>query len=304
VALEAVQTACASEHGAVPGGRIAVLGLGRLGSRELTADSDLDLVVLYDFDEADRDSSGPRRLDAVVYYTRLTQRLVAALTAPTRRGRLYEVDLRLRPQGGKGPLASQIRGFLAYQSAGADFWEHMALTRARVIAGDAPFGQAVSEAVANIVAQPRDRKKVAAEVRAMRDLIAQEKGDQDPWDLKLAAGGLTDLDFLAQALVLAHAHRHHSLIGRATAEVFAEAAQAGLLDPNDAQKLLEAATLLTDVFQWQRLMIAGRFDPTAVAPAVLKRLAAVAGQPDAERLLDRLNETRAGVREVFLKVLA
>ena len=114
------------------GRRIAVLGLGRLGTRELTAGSDLDLVVLYDFDPKRRESSGPRRLDAVVYYTRLTQRLVAALTAPTRRGRLYEVDLRLRPQGGKGPVAVQFDGFLAYQRAEAELWEHMALTRARV----------------------------------------------------------------------------------------------------------------------------------------------------------------------------
>ena len=304
VALEAVQVAFAVDHGAVAGGRIAVLGLGRLGSRELTADSDLDLVIIYDFDKDDRESSGPRRLDAVVYYTRLTQRLVAALTAPTRRGRLYEVDLRLRPQGGKGPLASQIRGFLAYQTDQADLWEHMALTRARVIAGDAAFGREVSDAIADIIARPRDPGAVAAEVRAMRSLIAQEKGDQDPWDLKLAAGGLTDLDFLAQALVLSHAHQHRGLVGRSTPDALAEAAQAGLLDAGDAKKLAEASAILTDVFQWQRLMIAGRFDPKAVAPAILKRLATVAGQPDAERLLDRLNETRAGVREIFSRVLA
>ena len=304
VSLEAVQAAFEADHGTIPGGRIAVLGLGRLGSRELTADSDLDLVVLYDFDEGNRESSGPRRLDAIVYYTRLTQRLVAALAAPTRRGRLYEVDLRLRPQGGKGPLASQVRGFLAYQASEADFWEHMALTRARVIAGDAAFGREVSEAIAGIIARPRDQTAVAAETRAMRDLIAQEKGDQDPWDLKLAAGGLTDLDFLAQSLVLAHAYAHRELIGRPTPETLAEAARAGLLNQGDAQKLLEASALLTDVFQWQRLMITGRFDPKAVAPAILKRLAAVAGQPDAERLLDRFNETRAGVREIFSRVLA
>ncbi len=180
----------------------------------------------------------------------------------------------------------------------------MALTRARVIGGDAAFGREVSEAIAGIIARPRDQTAVAAETRAMRDLIAQEKGDQDPWDLKLAAGGLTDLDFLAQALVLAHAYAHRELIGRPTPETLAEAARAGLLNQGDAQKLLEASALLTDVFQWQRLMITGRFDPKAVAPAILKRLAAVAGQPDAERLLDRLNETRAGVREIFSRVLA
>ena len=97
----------------MPGAKIAILGLGRLGSRELTAGSDLDLVVIYDFDEEHRESNGPKKLDAVVYYTRLTQRLVSALTVPTRRGLLYEVDLRLRPQGGKGPVASQFKGFVS-----------------------------------------------------------------------------------------------------------------------------------------------------------------------------------------------
>ena len=213
---EAVREPFEAEHGTVPGGAFVIAGLGRLGSRELTADSDLDLVVLYDFDEEHRESSGPRGLDAVVYYTRLTQRLVAALTAPTRRGRLYDVDLRLRPQGGKGPLASQFKGFIAYEESEAELWEHMALTRARVIGGDEAFRAKVAQAIADIAARPRDPAKVVAEVQEMRALIAKEKGDQDPWDLKLAAGGLTDLDFLAQALVLAFGAEHRSLVGLAT----------------------------------------------------------------------------------------
>ncbi len=127
-ALRAVEAAFAEDHGRVPGGRVAVLGLGRLGSRQLTADSDLDLVVLYDFDPERRESDGKRSLDAAVYYNRLTQRLVAALTVPTRRGRLYEVDLRLRPSGGQGPIANQWQRFSAYWREEAALWEHMALT--------------------------------------------------------------------------------------------------------------------------------------------------------------------------------
>ena len=125
--------------------------------------------MLYDFDEDRRESSGPRRLDAVVYYTRLTQRLVAALTAPTRRGRLYDVDLRLRPHGGKGPLASQFKGFIAYERTEAELWEHMALTRARVIGGDEAFGTAVAGAIARSSPVAAIPPAVAAEVRAMRD---------------------------------------------------------------------------------------------------------------------------------------
>jgi glutamate-ammonia-ligase adenylyltransferase len=300
---EAVREAFEAEHGTVPGGSLAIVGLGRLGSRELTADSDLDLVVLYDFDEERRESSGPRRVDAVVYYTRLTQRLVSALTAPTRRGRLYDLDLRLRPQGGKGPLASQFKGFITYERSEAELWEHMALIRARVIAADEAFATKVTQAIADLVGCRRDAAKVAAEVRAMRELIAKEKGDQDPWDIKLAAGGLTDLDFLAQALVLAYGNRHPSLIGQPTRAVLAKAAESGLLPEPDARALTEAHELFTGIFQWQRLAIAGAFDAAAVPPAILQRLAAVAGLPDAKVLLQHLNETRARVRKIFSRTL-
>jgi [glutamine synthetase] adenylyltransferase / [glutamine synthetase]-adenylyl-L-tyrosine phosphorylase len=300
---EAVRQGFEAEHGVVPGGRLAIVGLGRLGSRELTADSDLDLVVLYDFDDERRESSGPRRLDAVVYYTRLTQRLVSGLTAPTRRGRLYEVDLRLRPHGGKGALAAQFKGFIAYERTEAELWEHMALTRARVIGGDEPFGREVTRAIAELVACRRDPAKVAAEVRGMRALIAQEKGDQDAWDLKLAAGGLTDLDFLAQAFVLAHASDERSLVGMPTRLALAEAGRLGLLAAAEASRLVEAHELLTTVFQWQRLAIAGPFDAATVPPAILQRLAAAAGLPDPKVLLEHLNETRAEVRAIFSRTL-
>ncbi|QFU17059.1 bifunctional [glutamine synthetase] adenylyltransferase/[glutamine synthetase]-adenylyl-L-tyrosine phosphorylase [Microvirga thermotolerans] len=303
ICLEQVRVAFEAEHGTVPGGRMAVLGLGRLGSRELTAGSDLDLVVVYDYDESDRESGGPRRLDAVVYYTRLTQRLVAALTVPTRRGLLYEVDLRLRPQGGKGPVATQFKGFIAYQKTEADLWEHMALTRARVLAGDEDFGTIVQRAVRDIVCAPRQPARVLAEVRSMRELIAQEKGDGNPWDLKLARGGLTDLDFIAQALVLAHAAEHRSLLGHAPEETFAEACRAGLLDGNDARILVEAHRLFQAIFQWQRLTIEGRFDPAVVSPAILKRLATVAGLPNEKVLLLHLKETESRVSAVYDRVM-
>ncbi len=303
VSYEQVRKEFEVEHGIVPGAQVAILGLGRLGTRELTAGSDLDLVVLYDFDEDTRDSTGSRPLDVVVYHTRLTQRLVAALTVPTRRGLLYEVDLRLRPQGGKGPVASQFKGFIAYQHNEADLWEHMALTRARLLVGAPAIAEHVNEAVREIVAAKREWKHVASEVRSMRNLIAQEKGDDNPWDLKLAKGGLTDLDFIAQALVLAHSAQHPALIGTAPEATFHEASKAGLIGEEDARTLVEAHRLFIAIFQWQRLTIEGDFDAASVPPAILKRLAVVAGLPDAMVLLNHLNATRQQVREIFERVL-
>jgi glutamate-ammonia-ligase adenylyltransferase len=301
--LEAVRKVFEAEHGTVPGAQVAILGLGRLGTRELTAGSDLDLVVIYDFNEETRESTGPRKLDVVVYYTRLTQRLVAALTVPTRRGLLYEVDLRLRPQGGKGPVASQFRGFLNYQQTEAELWEHMALTRARVLVADREFGPRVEAAIKDIVGASRDRSKVVREVRAMRELIAQEKGDDNPWDLKLARGGLTDLDFIAQALVLAHGAENQVLIGLPAEEVFAQAQKAGVLGEGDARALTDAHRLFNTIFQWQRLTIEGRFDSQTAPAVILKRLASVAGLPDSKVLLDHLNETRSQVVEIYDRVI-
>ena len=124
-------------HGRVPGGAAAVIAMGKLGGREMTAASDLDLILIYDFDQKATLSSGVKPLAPIQYYTRLTQRLISAFTAPTAEGILYPVDMRLRPSGQKGPVATQLSSFIHYQESEAWTWEHMALTRARVDLGAA-----------------------------------------------------------------------------------------------------------------------------------------------------------------------
>ena len=244
-----------------------------------------------------------RSLDVVVYYTRLTQRLIGALTVPTRRGRLYDVDLRLRPQGGKGPVAVQFSGFVSYQREEAELWEHMALTRARVLFVDEGFAQPVESAVREVVGRERRIEEVRGQARAMRDLISAEKGEGNGWDLKLAPGGLTDLDFLAQFIVLSHANRIPALIGMDTETVFAKAGLEGLIGSDDAARLRSAHRLLDDVFQWQRLTVEGPFDPDTVSPTIFKRLASVVGLPGTEQLRSQLEETRRDVRKIFERLL-
>jgi len=228
----------AEDHGQVPRGRCCVLALGRLGSRQLTASSDLDLVVLYDFDPEDRTSDGRQPVDAVIAYNRLAQRLVAALTVPTRRGRLYRVDQRLRPHGSHSPPAVQLRGFVAYHRDEAEPWEHMALTRARAVAGDATLMAEVTAAIAAQIASPRDPAAVCAEAGAMRSLVARERGIAGPHDLKFAPGGLFDLDFLAQAIVLAAGQT--DWIGRDGGTVLRRAGEGGLIPQDLAAPLAEA----------------------------------------------------------------
>ena len=129
-------------HGHIRGEQTAIVALGRLGAREMTATSDLDLIVIYDFDQDDPQSDGKRPLYGAQYFARLTQRLISALTVQTNYGVLYQVDMRLRPSGRSGPLATQIDGFMSYQEREAWTWEHMALTRARVVCGPPAFARA------------------------------------------------------------------------------------------------------------------------------------------------------------------
>ncbi len=302
-ALTFVERAFASEHGRVPGGRSIVLGLGKLGSREMTAASDLDLILIYDFDREQPESDGVRPLHAVQYYTRIAQRIVSALTVATKRGLLYQVDMRLRPSGNQGPVATQLRSFVDYQNNAAETWEHMALTRARCIAGDA--GLAAETDAAICAGLTRERPKgLARDVVEMRRLIASVKGDHDPWDLKLAAGGLIDIEFIAQYLLLRHAHRHASLIDVSTSAVIETAANLGLIEAGDAETLLLAHRLMTNVTQMLRLTLDPGVDPRQASEAVKRRLANAAELPGFSALEDALNETRLKVRAAFKRILS
>ena len=304
VTLSEVERRFEADHGKVKGGRLAVLGMGRLGSREMTATSDLDLIILYDFNAQKEESDGARPLDPVVYYGRLNQRLISALTVPTRRGLLYAVDMRLRPSGNKGPAATQYRGFLDYHTHGeAETWEHLALVRARPVAGQLDFMREVSGELRRIVSRQRDPARVAHDAAEMRFLITKEKGESPVWDLKLARGGLMDIEFIAQTLVLTQAHAQPVIAQQNTASILSAARDQGLVDRDDIAILLEGYGLMRDMMQWQRTMIADDFDPKSADRTFLKRLAALAGLPDFKLLDAHLKEVQQKIRAIFEKRL-
>ncbi len=290
-------------HGRVPGGGVAVVAMGKLGGREMTAASDLDLIAVYDFDPAAIQSEGPKPLSPVHYYTRFTQRLISALSAPTAEGTLYEVDMRLRPSGQKGPVATQLSGFSDYQINEAWTWEHLALTRARVLTGSPEIRRRAEAEIRTVLVRPRDRAKVAADVLDMRARIAAEKGTENIWDLKQVRGGLVDLEFIAQYLQLIHAAEHPDVLDQNTVGAYQKLMRAGLLDAAAAEKLIEAARLLHGLTQVLRLCIEGAFDP-ATAPSDLKELLARAGDaPSFAALEARLKETLAEVAILFSRLV-
>ena len=173
--LPAVAADFARVHGEVPGGAFAIVAMGRLGSREMTLASDLDLILIYDApDRCSAGSTGPRPLAVSTYYARLSQRLISAMTAPTAEGRLYEVDMRLRPSGESGPIASSLAAFAQYQREQAWTWEHMALTRARPIAGDPALCERAAAAIRTALTRTRDPDRLLA--RCRRYAAAHRRG--------------------------------------------------------------------------------------------------------------------------------
>jgi [glutamine synthetase] adenylyltransferase / [glutamine synthetase]-adenylyl-L-tyrosine phosphorylase len=290
-------------HGSVPGQATAILALGKLGGREMTASSDLDLIVVYDFDPAQPDSGGPRPLHGGQYFARLVQRLISALTAQTNHGVLYRVDMRLRPSGRSGPLATQIDAFAIYQDKEAWTWEHMALTRARVVAASPAFEARVESVIRGALCRPRDRDALAADVIEMRAAIAQEKGDGDRWDIKFAAGGLVDIEFIAQYLQLLHAVERPEILDTSTARALDKAWRAGVLATEDAEVLRAAVRLYHDLTQLLRLCLPGPFDPNAADPGLVALLARAADVPDWITLDAFVIETQAKVRGCFTRVL-
>ncbi len=291
------------EYGRVPGGSAVVIAMGKLGGREMTASSDVDLILVYDFERGAEQSDGPRPLAPQHYYTRLTQRLITALTAHTAEGALYDVDMRLRPSGQKGPVATQLSSFASYQANEAWTWEHMALTRARVIAGSPDLSARVETEIRNVLAAPRDRARIAADIRDMRNRIEAEKATSDIWDLKQVRGGLVDLEFIVQHLQLVFAAEHPRILDQTTLVALDVAACEGLIPVEEHRRLSAAGQLLHDLTQILRLTLEGPFHP-ASAPKGLKSLLVRAGEAQSFDDLERkLKDALAEIRGAFDRLI-
>ncbi len=290
-------------HGRILGGAAAVIAMGKLGGREMTAASDLDLMLLYEADPLAESVGGERALYAPQYYARLTQRLITALSAPTAEGFLYETDFRLRPSGNKGPIAVSLSSFVSYQAEEAWTWEHMALTRARVIAGPADFAERVEGAIRAALILPRSPEKLKTDALAMRRLLEKEKGSTNPWEVKQVAGGLIDVEFLAQYLLLLHGAERPEVFSTTTPDALERLRDAGLLDPGAAEALLPAYRLYQGLLQLLRLAIDGAFRPADAPRGLAELLLRVGDSPDLSHLEALLTETEKKTRDIFVGVV-
>jgi [glutamine synthetase] adenylyltransferase / [glutamine synthetase]-adenylyl-L-tyrosine phosphorylase len=211
--------------------------------------------------------------------------------------------MRLRPSGRSGPLATQVGGFASYQEHEAWTWEHMALTRARVVSGSPAFTARIEAVIRDVLCRKRDQRAIADDVVEMRGAIATEKGEANIWDLKYAAGGLVDIEFIAQYLQLVHAAAAPDILDTTTARVLEKAAQLNVLAPEDADILRPAVRLFHDLTQIMRLCLPGVFDPKTASAGVLALLTRAADLPDFAALQAYVEETQRQVRECFVRIL-
>ena len=284
----AVVAEFAARHGAPPGRGAVVLGMGSLGAERLTAASDLDLIMIYDPAGVEC-SEGRRPLAARLYYARLTQALVTALTAPMPEGRLYQVDMRLRPSGRQGPVATSFDAFRGYQREEAWTWEHLALTRARPVAGDMALGEAVEAfRCALLASQPRGAAEVLGDVAEMRARIAEAKPMQGGWEAKLGPGRLQDVELLAQTAALLAGDPARQVPGQ-----LAAGQRIGWLTPGDVAALEASYRLMWRLQAAARLLTGEVLDLDEVGQGGQDFLLRETGAPSVQALGEEL-QARAG----------
>jgi glutamate-ammonia-ligase adenylyltransferase len=287
--------------GAFPG-EVAVVALGKAGSREMTAGSDLDLMTVFRAEAGDS-MSETKGWGGETFYARFTQRLITALSAQTAEGGLYEVDMRLRPSGAAGPVAVSLKAFQDYYAAEAETWEHLALTRARVAWASSPaFAGVVEEAIVTALRRPRDVAKAAKDAREMRQLMADERPPSGFWDVKLVDGGLVDVEFAAQFLQIAHAAEGGPL-HTATLASLCAMQEAGLASPEVIRPLVEAFEIQQALSQVMKLALADTDDPAGEPPRLKALLARAAGARTFAAITVKLKKSRAAAHKAFLAAL-
>ncbi|HET7883556.1 MAG TPA: bifunctional [glutamine synthetase] adenylyltransferase/[glutamine synthetase]-adenylyl-L-tyrosine phosphorylase [Acetobacteraceae bacterium] len=289
-----------SRFGRVRGGSMAVVAMGKAGGREMMAGSDLDLMLIYDHPADVTESRGARQVPASQWFVRAAHAYVAAVTAPGADGPLYEVDMRLRPSGNKGPVAVSLASFRRYHAESAWTWERMALTRARVVAGPQPFRRRIEGAIAEALGQAGDPDRIRADAAAMRVRMLRDLPPDGPWDVKLCAGGQIEVEFVAQVLQLVHAREAASLCSPTTRIALARLAEAGQLPEAEAKLLVHADHVWRSVQGMLRITVgrgAGEVLPDASVQPLLRAVGAV----DLDALRVTLDDLARQVRAIFVR---
>jgi [glutamine synthetase] adenylyltransferase / [glutamine synthetase]-adenylyl-L-tyrosine phosphorylase len=299
--LPRVEAELAEKHGHVPGARMVLLAMGKLGGRELTFTSDLDLIFIYPDTDALSDGKSP--LSAAQYFARLCQRFINALSAPTGEGSLYEVDMRLRPSGGQGPIAVSLEAFRKYHDEAAQTWEHMAWTRARLITGPEALSREVKNIIHRFISKARDPKILAHEVATMRTRIDKEFHSASIWDFKYVRGGMMDAEFLTQYLLLRDATTFPAVLSGNTIQAMQQLAGHKRLADENAHELLASLRKLRDLQQIVRLCLGENADVRNAPSALLNLMALREGADDFAGLEKQITRSEACILQNYRKII-
>ncbi|MEM6534196.1 MAG: bifunctional [glutamine synthetase] adenylyltransferase/[glutamine synthetase]-adenylyl-L-tyrosine phosphorylase [Pseudomonadota bacterium] len=268
----------------------AILALGKLGGREMTAGSDLDLIVIYESDE---------QSDGQTWFMRFTQRLITALSSETGNGSLYEVDMRLRPSGRAGPVATSIAAFERYHHNDAWTWEHMALTRLRTICGDADLGGRAEAIAKDVITSEHDADKRKNDIFDMRQRLARDKPAKGPWDLKMRVGGLIDVEFLVQQAMLLSGDK--GVLVPRIGDAIDALQLAGHLPDDEADTLKSSYALLQSLQQIQRLTIGSDGTTERMSTGLKRRFSRALGLEDFVRVETSLEQALLRVQVLRCK---
>lgn len=294
------------KHGHVAGGRFCILALGKLGSRELTPASDLDLIFIYDCDDLGGESDGPKPLAISQYYGRLGQRIISAIMARTAEGILYEADMRLRPSGNKGPISIALEGFKKYYDESAWTWEHMTMVRTRAVFDTGELGAEVEQTISRFLRTPRDAKAIASDVANMRARIQKQYATQCAWAIKQVPGGLVDVDFIAQYLVLVYGAKSPEIMKETSRDIIEIATRHELIAEDDGTTLIEAAHLYQQLSTFLSLVIEGDLSDDRVAlfsPSLKRNLTEITDSENFDALAKRLVDTEERTRHIFERIV-
>lgn len=297
----AVKEEYATRHGQFPNGDMAVVALGKLGGRDMTIESDLDLLFIY---EAEGDQSdGKKPLTAIPYFTRLGQRYLSALTAPTAEGPLYEVDMRLRPSGNAGPLASALQSFVQYHQNDAWTWERMALTRARIIYSSDALQAKLEAAIKTVLTTPQNPATLLKDVAAMRVRLMEGRSPSGPWDIKNIRGGLIDIEFIAQYLQLLHASETPEVLSQDTGTALQNIRMCGALGDEPADQLIDALQLWRNIQGIIRLTAGDNFDDQTATSGNCAMLLAACEADNLATLKELVSDTAATIFRLYQEII-
>ncbi len=298
VMLNKVMHEFSRKHGVVAEANFAIFALGKLGGQELTTTSDLDLVFIYDAEKSPPFSDGQKKLSINHYFARLSQQFINAMTAMTGEGKLYEIDMRLRPSGNAGPIAVTLQSFEEYQTKDAWTWEHLALTRGRVIVGDLEIRNQISRIIKQALGH-RNQETLRHDATEMREKLRKEFGTSDIWAIKHTMGGLVDIEFICQYLILKHVADKPQILVTNTLEQISQLRDQGVLSEYNGKILYDACGFMQNLQVILRLCLGSSSDSSEKPQGLIDTLCGRFNVQSLNQLVIKITETQKNISHIY-----